>query len=182
MKGHWGCLTRLFLRAFVLSGSLLLFKILSPKDVFYNLPRLAAALAPGALHGQLRSLHGDMVTTAAPTAHFVMAMSSRKLVVQLCLVSSASKVATQVVGLPGLRLGDHPSLTILSHTYEPGFGSRQSWGSFVSRPLVVTVGMLTFPSSTSYSSDVSWKLGVKVESPFRQIPVGTFPLQTQRLR
>ena len=80
MKGHWGCLTRLFLRAFVLSGSLLLFKILSPKDVFYNLPRLAAALAPGALHGQLRSLHGDMVTTAAPTAHFVMAMSSRKLV------------------------------------------------------------------------------------------------------
>ena len=37
-------------------------------------------------------------------------------------------------------------------------------------------------SSTSYSSDGSWELGVKVKSPFRHIPVGTFPLQTQRLR
>ena len=45
----------------------------------------------------------------------------------------------------GLRLGDHPFLTIPSHRYEPGFESRKSWASFVSCLLVVTVGMLKFP-------------------------------------
>ena len=85
---------------------------------------------------------------------------------------TANQSAPGLLEDAGLRLGDHPSLMIPSHRYEPGFGSLQSWASFVSCLLVVTVGMLSFPSSTSYSSDGSWKLVIKVKSPARSYSGG----------
>ena len=125
-------------------------------------------------------LHGDMVWYS-----FVMSPALRRSQLKWSGSRKEQTANQSAPGFPeeaGLRLGDHPSSTIPSHRYDPGFGSRRIWASFVSCLLVVAVGMLTFPSSTSYSSDGSWNLGVKVKSPFSHIPVGTFPLQTQRLR